>query len=149
MKKSIPYSLSAILVTTLLTGCVPITSKLNLNPATGQATWTSPKDVTVASIDAYVDTNGNKHLTVTDWKSSNNPEVLKAKGDADAAVAKVYVDGILQAVQAGMSAYTTMGASAVTTAALNATQRPIVIQQPKAAATPATTTTTTPATTAP
>ena len=117
MKKLSLIAIAAACV--IIAGCVPITSKLNLDPANGKATWTSPKDVTVELVDAYTDTNGQKHLTVKNWKSSNNPEVLKAKGSADAEVAQVYVNGILQAVQAGVSAASTMGASSVTTAAIN------------------------------
>lgn len=134
----LPYLLAAGAAAILFAtaGCVPITSHLDLNPQAGVVSWVSPKDVTVDSIEAG-SSNGIPYLIVKNWRSSNNPEVLKAKGDADASVAKVYVDGILSAVQAGVSAYTTAGASTVTTAAINALRPPVtIIQQAKPVAAP-------------
>jgi hypothetical protein len=109
MKKIAHLTFASAIV---LTGCVPITSSLNINPATGVAKWSSPKDVTVEEIDAYIATNGERHLVVKNWRSSNNPQVIDAKGQADVAIAKQWGDNLINAVGAGASLATTMGTQA-------------------------------------
>lgn len=101
-------------------GCVPITSKLNINPQTGTCVWSSPKDVKVDSIDAYTATNGIKHLVVKGWASSNNPQVINSAGAADAAIVNAVGTQVLNAVAVGSQMAATVGASQAVNAAVGA-----------------------------
>jgi hypothetical protein len=100
MKTKLPLILSvgALICTT---GCLPIQSKLKIDPATGTLTWGSPKDVSVESVEARIETNGVRSLSVKNWKSSNNPEVLKATADGNAQIINAVGTQVNQAVQTG------------------------------------------------
>jgi PBP1b-binding outer membrane lipoprotein LpoB len=71
-----------------LTGCarVPAT-KVSFNPATGELKVSSPKDIELTGLHAYV-TNGLTRIDVEKYTSKNNVEVIKAVSDLNAENAK-------------------------------------------------------------
>lgn len=73
--------ISAALV--IAAGCAKTETKLRVNPATGELSWTSPKNVSITNIVAVVGTNGTRTVTVGSFETKNDPEVLKSAGDAN------------------------------------------------------------------
>lgn len=73
--------ISAALV--IAAGCAKTETKLRVNPATGELSWTSPKNVSITNIVAVVGTNGTRTVTVGSFETKNDPEVLRTAGDAN------------------------------------------------------------------
>lgn len=67
----------------IVPGCAKTETKLRVNPATGELSWTSPKNVSITNIVAVVGTNGTRTVTVGSFETKNDPEVLKSAGDSN------------------------------------------------------------------
>lgn len=83
--KNLFFVLAAAL---LCAGCafVPQTH-VTFNPATSELKVKSPKDVTLKGLSAGT-TNGSSYITIQEYSSKNNVEVLRAVADANAETAK-------------------------------------------------------------
>ena len=123
-----------------LVGCVPITSHLVLDPKQGKASWYSPKDCTVESIEVW-DDNGVPHMAIKNWRSSNNPQVIDSKGQSDALVAKAWGENAVNLVNAGANLMVTQGRSTALNAAVSGIST--VLQKQVGTVTPAVTPSTT------
>lgn len=88
-------------VTLALSGClapkVPAT-QISFNPKTEALKVTSPKDVTIGSV-SISQSNGVFSMTVTDYKSTNNPSIVSTISTAQAMIASnaaVTINGLAQ-----------------------------------------------------
>lgn len=96
-------SLSATICT--LTGCttVPKTS-IQFNPKTGALVISSPKNVSIESASATLDTNGIYSLTVKGYSSTNDNNVVQAVATSNAAMMKALSDTSVQALGVAIQA---------------------------------------------
>lgn len=88
-----------------LTGCagVPKTS-INFNPKTGALTISSPKNVSIESASATLDTNGVYSLTIKGYSSTNDNSVVQAVATSNAAMMKSLSDTAVQALGTAIQA---------------------------------------------
>ena len=92
-----------ILVTALAIGCVPIRTKIGVNPTTGEFTYKSPKNVKCESLVITRDTNGAVTVKIANPTTENDPDVIASKGMADANVANAVGNQVRGGLQDGMN----------------------------------------------
>lgn len=87
------------------TGCtsVPKTA-INFNPKTGALTISSPKNVSIESASATLDTNGIYSLTVKGYSSTNDNSVVQAVATSNANMMKALSDTAVQALGTAIQA---------------------------------------------
>lgn len=86
----------------LLAGCTGITTTIRINPQTGEVAWSSPKNVKFDQLQASRDTNGAVSVTVSKLETVNDPDVIAAKGVADANTVNAVGNQVRGGMQDGM-----------------------------------------------
>lgn len=89
------------------TGCASISTSISVNPNTGVVSYHSPKNVKFDNLSVSRDSNGAVSVTVSNLATVNDPDVIAAKGTADANTVNALGFQLRGAVQDGINAYAT------------------------------------------